>query len=114
MRLKMESLKLYKGIRTVLGYKAVVYVDSQILDLCPSREIKDYAPDCEWGYFGQGPSQLSLAILYDVTGDKDTSLLYCQDFKRDYIAQFDTDGFILLEFQIIQWLDQKLRDNEGA
>ena len=109
----MESLKLYKGTRSMPGYKAIVYVDGKVLDIGPSRAIRDYAPDIEFGYFGAGPSQLSLAILYDVTGDKDTSLLYCQDFKRDYIGQFDQDGFILLESQIRQWLGQKLKNEEG-
>jgi hypothetical protein len=105
----MESLKLYKGTRIVPGYKAVVYVDDKILDVESSRQIRDYAPDIEFGYFGSGPSQLALAILYDVTGNKDISLLYCQDFKRDYIAQFDQDGFILLESQVKSWIEERLK-----
>lgn len=109
----MESLKLYKGTRSTLGYKAVVYVDGNTLDPNPSREIRDYAPDFEFGYFGSGPSQLALAILYDVTGNKDTSLLYCQDFKQDYIAQFDQNGFILLESQVRLWLEEHLKLGDG-
>ena len=106
-------MKLYKGTRVFPGYKAAVYVDNVPLDLGPSREIHDYSPDPEFGYFGSGPSQLSLAILYDVTGDKDTSLLYCQDFKHDYIGQFEQDGFILLESQVQQWISEKLKSEEG-
>lgn len=105
--------KLYKGIRTTPGYKAVVYVDNILLDPNISRSIRDYSEEFEWNYFGSGPSQLSLAILYDVTGDKDTSFLYCQDFKRDYIAQFDQDSFILLESQVKSWLEERLKLEDG-
>jgi hypothetical protein len=103
----MSNSKLYKGIRTMPGYKAVVYADNQILDLNPSKVIHDYGADTvEWGYFGSGPSQTSLAILYDITGDADLAFKYHQDFKYEYIAQFDQNSFILLETQVLAWLEE--------
>lgn len=105
-------MKLYKGIRIIPGYKAMVYVDNNILDPNVSRIIRDYSEDFEWNYFGSGPSQLALAILYDVTGNKDIALLYCQDFKNEYIGQFEQNGFILLESQVKNWLDAQLRNSE--
>lgn len=105
--------KIYKGIRAVPGYKAVVYIDEKILDLNISREIKDYGADSpEWGYFGAGPSQTSVAVLYDITGDKELTLKYHQDFKYEYIAQFDQNSFILLESQVWSWLDSHRRFKE--
>lgn len=103
----MSNFKLYKGVRTMPGYRAVVYVDGQLLDLNPSRaDVYDYGADsAEWGYFGSGPSQTAAAILYDITGDRELAKRYHQEFKREYIAQFDQDGFILLEMQVLTWLD---------
>lgn len=105
----MKGLKLYKGVRTLPGYKAVVYVDGFPLDLNPSKaDIHDYGADSpEWGYFGAGPSQTAAAILYDITGDKELTKNYHQDFKREYIAQFEQDGFVLLEMQALTWLENR-------
>ncbi len=109
-------MKLYKGIRTAPGWKPVVYVDDQILDLNLSKQsVHDYGADSpEWGYFGSGPSQTAAAILLDVTGDPELTRAFHQDFKREFIASFDQDSFILLEVQILSWLDQfKKSDEEG-
>jgi len=99
-------MKIYKGIRTAPGYHAIVYVDEQVLDLTPSKvDIHDYGADSpEWGYFGSGPSQTAAAILYDIIKDADITKKYHQEFKREYIAQFDQNGFILLETQVLAWL----------
>lgn len=107
-------MKIYKGIRTAPGYHAVVYVDEQLLDLNPSKsDIHDYGADSpEWGYFGAGPSQTAAAILYDIVVDAEITKKYHQDFKREYIAQFDQDGFILLETQVLTWLAEQ-RSQEG-
>jgi len=111
----MVNFKIYKGIRTAPGYNPVVYVDGQILDINPSKTIiHDYDADCpEWGYFGSGPSQTAAAILYDMTGDAELTKKYHQDFKREYIAQFDQDGFVLLQIQVEAWLENVRKSEEG-
>lgn len=109
-------MKLYRGIRTMPGYHPVVYVDDQILDISLSRQlIYDYDADSpEWGYFGSGPSQTAAAILYDMTGDIELTQDYHQDFKREFIANFDQNSFVLLEMQVWTWLDQfRKSDEEG-
>lgn len=105
-----KSNKIYRGVRNLL-YKATIYVDTTELSPVPSLGIKNYAPEFEWGYLGSGPSQTSLGILYDITNDKELALKYHTDFKYEYIAQFDQDGFVLLESQVMSWLQdqQKLR-----
>src|ERR1044071_4457809 len=107
-------MKLYRGIRTMPGYHPVVYVDDQILDINPSKTlIYDYDADCpEWGYFGSGPSQTAAAILYDITADVELTQMYHQDFKREFIANFEQNGFVLLETQVRTWLEQQLRNTE--
>lgn len=105
------SVKLYRGIRVMPGYKAMLYVDNVMLDINPSKQIVyDYGADSpEWGYFGSGPSQVAAAILYDMTGDATISKKYHQEFKREYIANFDQNGFILLETQVRTWLEDFIR-----
>jgi hypothetical protein len=98
-------MKIYVGIRAVPGYKANVYVDGKLLDLGPSKkDVYDYGADTEWGYFGSGPSQTAAAILYDAIGSAHVAKIYHQAFKREFIANFDQDGFTLLEIQIHSWL----------
>ncbi len=107
----MSLSKLYRGTRVNPGFKAVIYIDNQVLDLTSSKlAIHDYDVDGpEWGYFGSGPSQTAAAILYDVTGDAELTKRYHQDFKREFIANFDQNGFILLELQIRMWLENFIR-----
>lgn len=104
-------MKLYKGIRVMPGYKATVYVDDAVLDLIQSKQaIHDYGADsAEWGYFGAGPSQTAAAILLDMTGSVELTKKYHQEFKREYIANFDQNGFVLLEIQIRTWLEDFIR-----
>ena len=109
------SLRLYKGVRSLQGYKAIVYVDSLLLDIDLSKIlIHDYGADSpEWGYFGAGPSQTAAAILYDITRDIELTRKYHQEFKREYIAQFEQNGFILLETQVRTWLENVKKTEEG-
>lgn len=104
-------MKLYRGVRSEVGYKAVVYIDGLLLDLTPSKlAIYDYGADSpEWGYFGSGPSQTAAAILYDMTGNIELTKRYHQEFKREFIANFDQNGFVLLESQIRTWLENLIR-----
>ncbi len=107
-------MKLYRGIRTMPGFTPVVYVDDQILDINPSKKIiHDYDADCpEWGYYGSGPSQTAAAILYDMTQDAELTTRYHQDFKREFIAVFDQNSFILLETQVWMWLAKFKKSEE--
>jgi hypothetical protein len=74
------------------------------LDPRPSQKVWNHSPDgFQWGYGGSGPAQLSLAILLDVTGDKDRSVRLHQEFKRDKIAGLG-DSFVLTINEINAWL----------
>ncbi len=107
-------MKLYRGIRVMPGYYPVVYVDDKILDLTMSKSaVHDYGADCaEWGYYGSGPSQTAAAILLDLTGNPELVKRYHQDFKREFIANFEQDSFVLLEMQIRMWLDAFQKSEE--
>ena len=48
-----------------------------------------------------------------MTGDAELTKKYHQDFKREYIAQFDQDGFVLLQIQVEAWLENVRKSEEG-
>lgn len=107
-------MKIYKGVRIMPGYIPVIYVDDKVLDIGPSKLLRDYGADCpEWGYLGSGPSQTALAILYDAIGSSEVAIKYHQEFKRHFIANYDQNNFLLLELQIKNWLEAYIR-NEGS
>ena len=77
------------------------------LDL--ALELKNHSPTgfC-WGYGGSGPAQLALALLYNVTGDKDLSLELYQDFKRDVIARLDINtDWVIAKKEIEEYIKTK-------
>lgn len=75
--------------------------------LRPNRSlwIINHSPDgFEWGYGGSGPAQLALAILLDVTGDRELAKLLHQPFKWQYVAIAPKDGFSLTEEEVRAWV----------
>jgi uncharacterized protein DUF6166 len=104
------SNKLYRGIRQ--GNVAKVFVDNEELSLEPSKILHPSDATPEFGYFGDGPSQLSLAILFDATQDKENSLKYYHHFKYEFIAPapYET-GFTILQSQVIEWLARYIEAN---
>ncbi len=104
--------KLYRGVRQ--GQIAKVFVDNTELSFAPSRILHPSDATAEWSYFGDGPSQTALAILFDATQDSEKALKYYQDFKFDFIANADYYlGFTILQSQIQEWLDLKIKSEQG-
>jgi hypothetical protein len=101
------SNKLYRGIRQ--GMIAQVYVDNDVLSLAKANHLRFSDATPEWGYSGDGPSQLSLAILLDATEDQVNALKYMHEFKAEFIAVAEYSvGFTILQSQIQQWLSTKI------
>jgi hypothetical protein len=76
--------------------------------LRPGRSLKivNHSPTgFEWGYGGSGPAQLSLAILLDLTNDRELACAKYQKFKWDFIHAAPDEGFTLTEAQIRKWLN---------
>ena len=76
------------------------------LDPAPSRALWDHSADFEWGYWGSGPAQLALALLFDATGDRRLSLRYHQAFKEAFIATWPASWEIRAD-QIRRWVELK-------
>lgn len=77
-----------------------VFLNGTELDVSKSQKLSNHSPDgFSWGYGGSGPSQLSLAILYELTNDAEYSLRNYQSFKWDFISKLPQNDFII-EYEI--------------
>jgi len=97
----------YLGTNTGAGPQPVIRHSTNgdtVLDPKPSQKAWNHSPDgFQWGYEGSGPAQLALAILLDITSDKERSVRLHQEFKRDKIATLD-NNFVLTVNEIDAWL----------
>lgn len=86
--------------------------DGEVLPLGPALKIRSLSPFFDWGYDGDSPSQLALAILYDHTGDERRSLEHYQDFKdyREGPARWNNTGWGITPAELESWLiDREMR-----
>lgn len=98
----------YAGTRINSGCGAqLVTRDDNVLMPGPSQKLYNHSPDgFNWGYGGSGPAQLALALLYDVTGDKELSVRLHQFFKSDVVARWGDSWEITTE-EIKQWVQER-------
>ena len=76
-------MKVFRGRKRLDVYVVELDNESYItrLSLVKSLQVVDHSPEgFEWGHSGGGTSQLSAAILYEVTGDADMARQYYQIF----------------------------------
>ena len=75
-----------------------------VLDPGPSLKLWNHSPaGFEWGFFGSGPAQLALAILFDgllrlgVSQEEAARLakLRHQEFKALHVSRFEHEGWKL-------------------
>jgi len=91
------------------GFK--VYKDGRPFSPRPSQKLVNHSPDgFAWGYGGSSPAQLALALLLDVTGDKELAMHNYQDFKWDVIARFPLgQSWKLTDVEIGEWLQNGVK-----
>jgi len=101
-------VKQYAGRRQ--GYAAIVTVDGRPLN--PRLDLWNHSPTgFEWGYGGNGPAQLALAILADHLGDDEQAFNFHHRFKWAVTAELPRRSWTLTSQQIDQVL-QTLREAE--
>ena len=84
-----------------------VWLDEKELDPKVSQAVVNHSPDgFSWGYAGSGPSQLALAILLEVTGDKETASSLYQQFKFEVVSKWPQED-IEREVDINSWLGDR-------
>nr|AJG38120.1 hypothetical protein [bacterium enrichment culture clone fosmid MGS-K1] len=86
-----------------IGHQLVTK-DDGLLPTGPSRGFAKHSVEFNWGYEGSGPAQLALAIILDVTGDRDIALRYYQDFKRAFVAGWG-DSWQITSVEVTDWLE---------
>jgi len=99
------GMSIYSGKRVNdgVGHQPVLR-DGTGLSPKPSQEIYNHSPDgFNYSYGGSGPAQLALALLLDVTGDRDLSCRYHQTFKWHFVAGWGEEWSITSE-EISAWL----------
>ena len=87
-----------------------VFIDGKELSPAPSQKLKNHSPDgFAWGYGGSGPAQLALAILLEITKDKQFTLKNYQDFKWDIICDLPMEEDFVLDGKIVStWITKRL------
>lgn len=104
-------MAIYRGYqkRTKQG-GFLVTKDDEPLSPVPSQKLYDHSPNgFNWNYQGSGPAQLALALLLDVTGDKDLALRLYQPFKREIIARLGTPWRMTTE-SVQRWLEGRTKN----
>jgi len=80
--------RMYLGDRTIDG--AQVTVDG--VSLNPALEVKTFTDHgFEWGFDGDGPRQLALAILSEHLNNPEEALSHCELFMTRVIANFGNE-----------------------
>ena len=82
------SNRIYKGDRTIDG--TIISVDGVSLDA--QLALQTFTDrGFEWGYEGDGPRQVALAILVEHIGDNDRALALCEGFMQRVVANFGNE-----------------------
>lgn len=99
------------GFPVYIGYEDNQGNPVHITELNPvrSQQIINHSPNgFNWGYSGSGPGQCALAILLEVTKDKEVALRWYNHFTKEVIAHIPTDQKIqILETKISEWIESK-------
>ncbi len=81
-------MKVYVGRRTIDGL--MVTVDGEVLD--DRQSVKSFSvAGIEWGYVGDAPKQLALALLCDHLDDNQLAIEKSEAFMRHVVAVLDND-----------------------
>lgn len=84
-----------------------VYIGERLLSPEASQKLRNHSPcGFSWGYGGSGPAQLSLAILLEVSGDKEFALKYYQEFKEEVVARLKPKFGMHVKC-VKRWIEEK-------
>ena len=103
---------IFLGNRMQKGSKregTVYLIDEGTMNIQPlssseSQKVESFASGFSWGYRGEGPSQLALAILLETTNDAKFSLLHCTEFLEDFIVGLSGDCWAIDTYTIKKWI----------
>lgn len=71
-----------------------VWLNGKLLSPKRSQKVFNHSPDgFNWSYGGSGPAQLALAVLLEVTNDRNIAMANYQRFKWKVIAALPARDF---------------------
>ena len=74
------------------------------------HELRNHARTFSWGYRGEGPAQLALAILADAIGNDQRAVRLYQLFKNEVIAGLQPEQpWSLSHYAVVAWVRQAER-----
>ena len=101
------SINLFAAFSKLFSMRIRLISVSSTRPVRPSEHKSILSFGFNWGYAGSGPSQLALALLYDVTGKAEVALIAHQGFKHDVIAKLPTEeDWQLTSIQIENWIEE--------
>ena len=87
--------------------------DGEPLPLEPSLLVVSHSPTgFEWGYLGNGPAQLALALLLDHTGDAAMATRWHHQFKATVVSRWRGDTWEIAPAKIAAWLAAREGDSK--
>ncbi|MDB5310699.1 MAG: hypothetical protein JWO38_4901 [Gemmataceae bacterium] len=101
-------MKTYRGYR--FGGRTFVTVEeygyTAELSPGPSMLVVNHTHGFEWGFAGDGPAQLALALILDASGLPGRARANYQVLKQLVVRDWG-DGWTITDRQILDWLDGK-------
>lgn len=98
-------MKLFVGARTPCGGTRVFVVDYDgVREIEEARDLYDYGEPLDWGNMGRGAYQLALALLFETTESRITSLALHPSFCDSFVAKLDADMWGFTPSMIFEWI----------
>lgn len=84
--------------------------------LSPRRSVRGqrFADGFSWGYPGEGPLQLSLALLLELTNDEELSLELCLSLREDLIEDLQANCWAIDADEFQKWITDQVDAAENV
>ncbi len=92
---------VFKGHKTLLGARYVTYAE---VELPTYFELFERSKTFDWGFLGSAAQQLSFAMLYQVSQNKEYSSANAQKFSQEVVKYFGKD-WILSAKEVQEWIE---------
>ena len=98
-----------------VGESKVYLIDEENIDIrrispLRSQNVERFSNGFAWGYSGDGPSQLALALLLEVTNDEKLSVELCLSFREHFIKGIAENCWAMSAALIQGWIDGELEN----
>lgn len=118
MEIQVPDGRVYVGERTGWPPEPRVYVEETGRRRRKLRHFPHHSPaGFEWGYGGSGPSDLALAVLADVLGERPSRRQLYEgeplcwrlhiEFKQEVVSRLPREGFKLSAKDVLKWVEMR-------